>query len=485
MYYPKLEEAKKLKESYTHIPIVHEIYSDFKTPISLINCIRLESDKFFLLESVEGDKKWSRYSFIGFNPSLSIQCNKGIVTINENGVKTISTENPTNRIRTILSKYNAPKFDYLPPFTGGLVGYFSYDFIKYCEDIDLVEDNEHDFLDLNLHLFEKVIVFDHQKQKLMFISNVKTENLESNYSTATTEIQELVALIDKNAPLPPNIPSPSEFISNMTKEEFEEKVLKVKEHIIDGDIFQLVLSQRFKADYEGDLFNIYRVLRTATPSPYMYYIKLDEMEVAGSSPETLVKLENGVVHTVPIAGTRQRGKTEAEDMSLEKELLADEKELAEHNMLVDLGRNDIGKVSEFGSVTVPQYLAINKFSHVMHITSLVEGRLRKELDCLDAIASILPAGTLSGAPKLKAVEIINNLEQQKRGPYGGAIGYIDFSGNMDMCILIRSIINKSNQLFIQAGAGIVADSIPENEYFETLNKAKALFNAIEIASKGI
>ena len=388
-------------------------------------------------------------------------------------------------MRQLLAEYRSPKFDYLPSFTGGLVGYFSYDYLGYSEPAVRcnVEDTEN-FKDIDLKLFDKVIAFDHLRQKLILIVNMKLTDVEVGYNKAVMELKQLVHILTKGEKR--NEPS-GKLLGPVTplfaKEEFCKMVEKAKHYIHEGDIFQIVLSNRLSAPFEGSLFNTYRVLRTINPSPYMFYFSGTDVEVAGASPETLVKLENGVLHTFPLAGTRARGKTEAEDKALEAELLADEKELAEHNMLVDLGRNDLGKISKFGTVRVEKLHSIERFSHVMHIGSTICGEINEKYDALDAIAAVLPAGTLSGAPKIRACQLIGQLENNKRGIYGGAIGYIDFTGNMDTCIAIRIAYKKNGKVFVRSGAGIVADSVAEKEYEECLNKAKASLKALELAQE--
>ena len=397
----------------------------------------------------------------------------------------MQTENPSDFLRQLLSGYKSPHFDYLPPFTGGLVGYFSYDYLAYSEPEVRreVEDSEA-FKDVDLMLFDQLIAFDNVRQKLILIANMKLNEVEVNYNKAVLELRQLADLL-KNGTKKQEPPARllSEVQPLFDKEQYCAMVEKAKEHIREGDIFQIVLSNRLSAPFEGSLLNTYRVLRTINPSPYMFYFAGTDVEVAGASPETLVKLENGVLHTFPLAGTRPRGKTEEEDKALEAELLADEKELAEHNMLVDLGRNDLGKISRFGTVEVEKLHSIERFSHVMHIGSTVRGIIREDKDALDAIEAVLPAGTLSGAPKIRACQLIGDLENNKRGIYGGAIGYIDFTGNMDTCIAIRIAYKKNGRVFVRSGAGIVADSDPEKEYQECLNKAKAAVRALEIAQE--
>ena len=426
---------------------------------------------------------------------MEFTCQDGIVKIRGNKEFTeltddemvIETQNPNEIIKDLVLKNKSPKLENLPSFTGGFVGYFAYDYIKYQEPtLNLDAENQDQFKDIDLMLFDKVIAFDNFKQKIIIIVNMKTDDLENNYNQASFKLTEIANLIKKgNKPCIPNLQLKSEFKPVFSREEFCSMVEKAKDYIYEGDIFQVVLSNRIEADISGSLFDTYRVLRTTNPSPYMFYFSSDDIEIAGASPETLVKLEDSKLYTFPLAGTRPRGKTEEEDEQLEKDLLCDEKELAEHNMLVDLGRNDIGKISEIGSVKVEKYLSVEKFSHVMHIGSTVAGTLRKDLDSTAAIDSILPAGTLSGAPKIRACEIINELENNKRGIYGGAIGYVDLSGNIDTCISIRIAFARNNKVFIRSGAGIVADSVPETEFEECLNKAAAVIDALKISDGGL
>ena len=389
-------------------------------------------------------------------------------------------------IKTLIEKNKSPKIATLPTFTGGLVGYFSYDYIKYSEPtlkLD-AEDQEH-FKDVDLMLFDKVIAYDNYRQKIVLMINIETENLEENYVKAVQELEKMEELIRFGKPAETKAGHlKSEFRPLFDEKAYCEKVEQVKHYIHEGDLFQLVLSNRLEADFEGSLLDTYRVLRTTNPSPYMFYFSSDDVEIAGASPETLVKVEDGEVRTFPLAGTRSRGKSYEEDQRLEKELFADEKERAEHNMLVDLGRNDLGKICDFGTVEVEKYMSIERYSHVMHIGSTVKGQLRKDKTAVDAIDSVLPAGTLSGAPKLRACQIINELENNKRGIYGGAIGYLDFTGNMDTCIAIRLAFKKNGKVFVRSGAGIVADSVPEKEHQECINKAKAVMVALAEAEGG-
>ena len=385
-------------------------------------------------------------------------------------------------LREVLRDYRSPKLEGMPPFTGGLVGYFSYRMVGYAEPVLKLRESQ--FNDYHLMLFDRVIAYDHLTQKILVVVNVPIGDLEAGYDRALKEIQKLIALIRDTAPLPVfNADEHPQFSCNVTKEEFCRRVEKTKGYITEGDIFQAVISRRFEADYQGSLLNTYRVLRTTNPSPYMFYIRTGDVEIAGTSPETLIKLQHGKLSTYPVAGTRPRGADDQEDAELERDLLSDEKELAEHNMLVDLARNDLGKISRFGSVKVKEYMQIHRYSQVMHIASIVEGDIRPDKDAADAIVTALPAGTLSGAPKIRACQIIDEVEGEPRGIYGGAIGYIDFSGNMDVCIAIRMAVKKDGKVTVQAGGGIVADSVPENEYQESANKARAAMNAVIRASE--
>lgn len=484
MIIPSLNDLQEIRKQgiYRTAPVSMEILSDIKTPIEVLKILKNVSDHCYLLESVADNEKWGRYTFLGYDPSLEITCLNGQMKI---GSLTFETMDPGSYIRQVVADYKSPRFDYLPSFTGGLVGYFSYDYLKYAEPtLRLDAEDTEGFKDVDLMLFDKVIAFDNFRQKIILMVNIDLEHLETEYNRASLELCSMADLIKNGEPkedIPGHCTTPVTPL--FQKEEYCEMVENAKHHIKEGDIFQIVLSNRLEAGFEGSLLNTYRILRTLNPSPYMFYFSSSDMEVAGASPETLVKLEDGVLHTFPLAGTRPRGKTEEEDPRLEKELLADEKELAEHNMLVDLGRNDIGKISRFGSVEVEKYHCIERYSHVMHIGSTVRGEIRDDCDALSAIDSILPAGTLSGAPKLRACQLINDLENNKRGIYGGAIGYIDFTGNLDTCIAIRIAYKKNNKVFIRSGAGIVADSVPEKEYQECLNKAAAVVRALELAKE--
>lgn len=486
-FIPSLETAKEIakQNQYKVIPITCEMYADVKTPIEVLKILKNVSHNTYMLESMEDNKNRGRYTFLGYEPSLELTCLNGVLNVKGETSLTLETKNPGQYIRQIIEEHKSPRIENLPPFTGGLVGYFAYDYIKYAEpSLALDAKDEEKFKDVDLMLFDKVIAYDHFRQKIILIVNAKLEQIETEYQKAVQELDKIVKLIKHGMPIkeqPPSLKSKIRHLFN--KEEYCKMVETAKKHIYEGDIFQVVLSNRFDADFEGSLLDVYRVLRTTNPSPYMFYFSSAELEIAGASPETLVKLQDGVIHTFPLAGTRPRGVNEKEDQELKKELLADEKELAEHNMLVDLGRNDLGKISKFNSVGVDKYMSVEFFSHVMHIGSTVTGKIREDKDAADAVEAVLPAGTLSGAPKIKACEIINKLENNKRGIYGGAIGYIDFTGNLDTCISIRLAFKKNGKVFIRSGAGIVADSVPEREYEECINKAKAVMDAIERAKE--
>ena len=481
---PNLEDVRRLAASgeYKVVPISCEILSDICTPIEAMRILKNVSTHCYMLESAQQDEKWGRYTVLGYDPKMEITCMDG--EMQAGGIR-VKTDNPSEVLRQILADYKSPKMEYLSSFTGGLVGYFSYDYLGYSEPTVKreVEDTEN-FKDVDLMLFDKVIAFDNLKQKIILIVNMPLADPEVGYNKAVMELKQMRNLLrngeKKDEPAGRLL---GEVQPLFDKERYCDMVESAKAYIREGDIFQIVLSNRLAAPFEGSLLNTYRVLRTLNPSPYMFYFSGTDVEVAGASPETLVKLEDGVLHTFPLAGTRPRGKTEAEDQALEAELLSDEKELAEHNMLVDLGRNDLGRLSRFGTVEVESLHSIERFSHVMHIGSTVRGIIRDDKDALDAVEAVLPAGTLSGAPKIRACQLIGELENNKRGIYGGAIGYIDFTGNMDTCIAIRIAYKKNGKVFVRSGAGIVADSVPEKEYEECINKAKAVVNALKLAEE--
>ena len=485
---PELREVEKIAATgrYDVLPVSCEILSDFTTPIETMKILKNVSAHCYMLESAMANDKWGRYTFLGFDPKMEITCIGGTMNgVLDAGNMKYVTGNPSDYLRRVLSGYKSPRFDYLPYFTGGLVGYFSYDYLGYSEpSVRCRAEDTENFKDVDLMLFDKVIAFDNMRQKIILIVNMRLDEPETNYNKAVWELNQLIDLLKNGKKKDePGGKLLGEVTPLFDKETYCGMVEKAKRHIREGDIFQIVLSNRLSAPFEGSLLNTYRVLRTINPSPYMFYFSGTDVEVAGASPETLVKLENGVLHTFPLAGTRPRGKTEEEDRALEAELLADEKELAEHNMLVDLGRNDLGKISRFGTVQVEKLRSVERYSHVMHIGSTVRGEIADGRDALDAIEAVLPAGTLSGAPKIRACQLIGELENNKRGIYGGAIGYIDFTGNMDTCIAIRIAYKKNGKVFVRSGAGIVADSVPEKEYQECLNKARASLKALELAQE--
>ncbi len=481
-----IDRIREFAGEYDIVPVQREIYADVVTPILLLRKIAARGGNHYLLESIEGGEKWGRYSFLGYDPIMRVTCQEKQVTIDRRGQKEVrETEDSLGVLREILSHYRAPKIEGMPPFAGGFVGYFAYAMIAHAEK--KLHIKRRDFADYDLMLFDKVIAYDHLKQKIVIVANVSTSgDIEQNYAKAQADMKGIISLIRDTSPLPEEpVYDRVNFTCNVTKEEYAKMVEKTREYIFDGDIFQAVISRQFSSDYEGSLINPYRVLRTTNPSPYMVYMNMEDVEIMSTSPETLVRLEDGRLVTFPVAGSRPRGKDEAEDEALVADLMADAKELSEHNMLVDLGRNDLGRISDFGSVEVTKYQMIHKYSKIMHICSQVEGNIRDDCDSLDAIRSVLPAGTLSGAPKIRACEIIDELEPEPRGIYGGALGYVDFSGNLDTCIAIRMAVKKGGKVYVQAGGGIVADSRPEMEYQESANKAKAVMLAIENAKEAV
>jgi len=472
MYYPTLEEVRQLKQYGNLVPVCRDIQADLETPVSAYLKIACGNYS-FLLESVEGGERLARYSFIGTEPSLVIR------TGNENPV------DPLKLVERELAQFRPVPIANLPRFHGGMVGYLSYEVARYFERLPCPDQDPQGLPESVLMLADTLLVFDHVTHKIKVVSHAHLDgDVDTAYREATCKIDDLVNRLEqpmnskilKNAP-----PDKSEVSSNFSPAEFEAIVSQAKEYIYAGDIIQAVLSQRLARPTYASPFAIYRALRSVNPSPYMYYLHLGDFYIVGASPELLVRVEDGIVSNHPIAGTRRRGKDVTEDLALEEELRHDKKECAEHIMLVDLGRNDIGRISEPGTVEVTQLMDIERYSHVMHLVSHVQGKLRAGLSQFDALRSCFPAGTVSGAPKIRAMEIIAELEREKRGPYAGAVGYFDFSGNLDTAIAIRTLIIKNNIAYIQAGAGIVADSIPEREYQESLAKAQALLSAIDQA----
>ncbi|MDR3341437.1 MAG: anthranilate synthase component I [Treponema sp.] len=485
-YEPNLEQVRHYTQQYRTVPVALSLPTGSRTPVETFRILKNLSRQCFILESLEDPGQRGRYTFLGYDPKLEISAANGSLSIKNGTDLRLTTNDPGSYIKQIIEENKGPRLPGLPPFTGGLVGYFSYDYIKYSEaglNLD-AEDQEH-FKDVDLMLFDKIIAYDHLEHRIILMVNIKTDAVEENYNRAVAALDHIAGLIETGKPAamkPLKILSP--FRALFDKDRYCSMVHKAKEYIREGDIFQVVLSNRLEVDVEGSLFDTYQILRTSNPSPYMFYFSSDDIEIAGASPETLVKLQAGELFTFPLAGTRARGKTAEEDAALERELLADPKELAEHNMLVDLGRNDLGKISRFSSVHVEKYLSIERFSHVMHIGSTVRGRILEGKTAVDAIDAVLPAGTLSGAPKIRACEIINELENNKRGIYGGAIGYLAFSGDMDTCIAIRIAFKKNGKVFVRSGAGVVADSVPETEYQECENKMQAVLNALKQAERG-
>ncbi|MBW7887051.1 MAG: anthranilate synthase component I [Bacteroidetes bacterium] len=486
------EEFKLLAAKGNVVPLFDEILADVETPVSVYLKVRNESPYSFLLESVEGGEKIGRYSFIGYNPFANFIIRKDTYEIQSRHPDVVTLpklvqgiDHPLEALKKIFSHYKTTPIEGLPRLASGAVGYFGYETVQLIENIPSAKLDDLQLNDSLLMFLDTIIVFDNVKRKLQLVSNAYIPSnadeavLKSEYEKAAEEIQKMKQLLSKtilNQFCYSEIGAMEQMISQY---EFEQMVVRSKKYIVEGDVFQVLPSHRLKRKFHGDSFSIYRMLRVINPSPYMYFFSLNGLSIIGSSPELLVRVENNIVETRPIAGTRRRGYTAEEDLLLEKDLLADQKELAEHLMLIDLGRNDIGRISEFGTVEVTDYMAIEKYSHVMHIVSNVRGKLKKEVTAIDALFSCFPAGTLSGAPKIRAMEIIAELEPVKRGIYGGAIGYLDFSGNLDSCIAIRTTIVKDGYAYFQAGAGIVFDSVPENEYKETLIKMDAVVKSVE------
>ena len=493
MYHPTKEEFIRRSAQGNLIPVYRDVLADMETPVSAY--LKIARGKYsFLLESVEGGERQARYSFLGTDPFLMMK-SKGreVQTVERwraDKVQLADGEDPLHVLKKLLGRYKYVDDPELPRFCGGAVGYIGYDTVRFFEDLPDKTRDDLDVPDMLFLLTDILLVFDHLKHRIKVVCTPEVgSDPATTYDLAIEKIDEIVARL-RETPLPPRETRPSDEPartpdSNMTKAEFEKMVEDGKEYIKAGDVIQVVLSQRLSLPLQADPFNVYRALRSVNPSPYMYYLHYDDIKLIGSSPEILVNEDKGVVTVRPIAGTRPRGKTEEEDLALEKELLADEKERAEHIMLVDLGRNDIGRVCEFGTVNVDELMVIERYSHVMHIVSNVRGKLAQGMDQFDVLRAAFPAGTVSGAPKIRAMEIIEELEPTRRGPYAGSIGYFSFSGNMDTCITIRTILVKEGTAYVQAGAGIVADSVPATEYQETMNKAGALLKAIELAHSGL
>ena len=488
MHITTFEEFKELAQRGTFVPVYKEIVADLLTPVSAFLKIAEHSDYAFLLESVEGGEQVGRYSFLGKDPFLILRSRGGKTIIDRAGVTSESDKPFIPTLRELMAGFHSPFVPGLPRFTGGAVGYLGYDAAAWFEPVTLqgeaADEDEAGFM-----LFDTVLAFDHVRHRILIIANARItgdEDLESLYQFARAKIEFVERELDR--PLSKTARAegaPLTITSNVAKDAFEGMVRTAKEYIAAGDVYQVVLSQRFEAEFGGDAFTAYRALRHVNPSPYMYFIRIGDRSIVGSSPEMLVRAEGRKIQTHPIAGTRPRGKTEEEDQRMADELKRSEKERAEHVMLVDLGRNDIGRVATYGSVKVPTYMTLERYSHVMHLVSIVEGRLADEHDRLDALVACFPAGTVSGAPKVRAMEIIAELENRRRGVYAGAVGYLDFAGNLDFCITIRTMVIEKGHAYVQAGAGIVADSNPTAEYEETRDKARAVIMALELAQHGL
>lgn len=495
-YKPTFEEFKKFAEGHTVVPIFRKILADGLTPVSAFTKLQGGSWK-FLFESVVGGEKVGRYSFLGSSPFLRFIA-KGTKVVLERYSKDkqinseeVETSDPLALLQKYIAKYSAPHVQGLPRFCGGAVGYAGYDTVRYVEKLPNVPKDDRGLPDLAFGFYDHMVIFDHINKTIAVVvhAHLEGKNPKDAYDSACQRIDEIVSLLDapgnelRVRDIHPEGPVQQAFSSNFSKEQFEKAVLKCKEYIFAGDIFQVVISQRLETKTNAKPLDIYRTLRVVNPSPFLFFLSMGELHLIGSSPEIMVRVEEGNVTIRPLAGTRPRGANEEEDRRLAADLVGDPKERAEHIMLVDLGRNDVGRIADFGSVRLTDVMTVEKYSHVMHLCSTVEGTLRKNMTALDALKACLPAGTLSGAPKVRAMEVIDELEPQKRGPYGGAVGYIDFSGNMDTCIALRTMVLMDGKAYLQAGAGVVADSDPTKEFEETLNKARGLLRAIEIAEK--
>lgn len=493
MIYPQFDHIVTLARDYNVIPVCQTFLADTETPIGLLQKNK-QNDHAFLLESVEGAARWARYSFVGSDPFLIFAARDGEMRIQQrNGTTEIRTGNPLESLEELVSEYRCPKYEGYPPFLGGCVGSLGYEMIQYIERIPTADSDPLQSQDLHFMFYDRLCVFDHLKQQVIAVQLIHVpeqdpdiELLRERYDAAKKQLSAWIAFLQSNESTRMVTPAVQDveanvslkYRSNMTKDAFMRQVAKAQEAIRAGDVQQVVLSQRLEVDVTIDPFDVYRVLRTLNPSPYMYYLQMGEETIVGASPEVLVKVQDGQVETRPIAGTRKRGNTVEEDQCLAEELLNDDKERAEHEMLVDLGKEELGRVCEPGTVELKQFMEVEYYSHVMHIVSHVIGQLRSPYSPFQALTACFPAGTVSGAPKRHAMEMIAALEGERRGIYAGGIGYMAFSGNVDTCIAIRTIVFKQGKAYIQAGAGIVADSVPENEYDESLNKARALLTAL-------
>ena len=489
MTHPSIKTVRELADQAHLVPISRKILADTETPLSAYMKVKENGGYTFLFESVEGGEKIGRYSFLGVDPFLVFRSSGQGITLTDlrTGETKSYVADPIQELRRLIEDHRSVHVPGLPRFTGGAVGYVGYDAIRLVEDIPDTTEDDLNLDDVVLMFFDTLLAFDNIQHVVHLISNVhtQTDDLEAAHAEAVAKIDALESALAKPLAAPVTKGTGQCVISSNTEREaYLEKVEKCREYIVAGDIFQVVLSQRFETEVTVGSMDIYRMLRMVNPSPYNFHIELGDMQLVGSSPELLVRVEDGVVQVRPIAGTRWRGESEEEDQKLADELLADEKERAEHIMLVDLGRNDVGRVSKFDTVRVTEQMTIERYSHVMHIVSNVRGELRDDVVALDALFAGYPAGTVSGAPKIRAMEIIDELEPTRRGPYAGSVGYIDFSGNMDTCIAIRTMLLKDGKAYVQAGGGIVYDSEPDYEFRETVNKAKALFRAVELAEQG-
>ncbi|MFT3952560.1 MAG: anthranilate synthase component I [Oscillospiraceae bacterium] len=497
MLFPTKEEAMGLLADYRSVPVFRELLIDSFTPVQMFNALHEAYAKCFILESVDNKDQWGRYSFVGVNPKAEITLKNGKARIvTAAGAAEHTVKNPITFLGELIERYRSPKFTNRPKFTGGLVGYFAYDMIRYFEKT-LVNPPPDDLNmpDANLFLFDEIVAYDHLSNKAVIIININSadmaevspESVDVAYEKCAARAEEIITVLREYTPKPMAKKNAAartvNVTSNITKEQYCTNVERAKEYIRNGDIFQVVPSQRFEIDNPPDSFDVYRMLRSTNPSPYLFYFNHDDYAIAGASPEMLVSVDGKTVITKPIAGTVKRGLTADEDFKNEQRLLNDPKERAEHTMLVDLGRNDIGKVSEFGSVEVTDFMFVERYSKVMHLVSNVRGTLRADKTPLDALMAVLPAGTLSGAPKVRAMEIIDELETTKRGLYGGTVGYLAFDGSLDTCIAIRTVLFRNDKAYIQAGGGVVLDSVAESEYEESCNKAQAVINAVLAASE--
>ncbi|MBI5453281.1 MAG: anthranilate synthase component I [Deltaproteobacteria bacterium] len=489
-YFPSLEVFREKAKTSNAVPVFRDILADTETPVGAFMKIDTGADA-FLLESVEGGEKWGRFSLIGASPMRVVRAKGDAVEIIEGGATRTVEGDPVEVLRGLMSSIKAAEVEGAPRFAGGAIGYMGYDIIRHIERLPDTAPKDLDLYDLFFIFTDTFLVFDNVEHKIKVVANAflnDGDDPEEAYAKATAKIDALIGRL-RNTNLPARQEAAADkghaVTSNFKREDFLKAVEKTKGYILDGDIIQAVLSQRFSTPLDVEPFDIYRALRVVNPSPYMFFLRLGGLTLAGSSPEILVRVEGDDINLKPIAGTRKRGRDDEEDLALEKDLLADPKERAEHIMLVDLGRNDIGRVARAGTVEVDELMTVERYSHVMHIVSNVKGLLKKELSAFDAFRSCFPAGTLTGAPKVRAMEIIEELEPCKRSVYGGSVGYFSYTGNMDMCITIRTLVIKDGSIYIQAGAGIVADSVPEKEFEETENKARGMLKAVELARGGL